>query len=752
MSPSSIALPESNELHKSITELLRQRGSRLLGIAEIWERLDDDDVTREQVGRAMEELERDGVVLAVRGKRYSLLEFTPYHAGRIRVHPDGYGTIFGGDDPDIYIDRRNMKGAMNGDLVVVRVDKKRPHFKKIRNKDLISGEVTQVLRRAHRTVVGRFHTDPREPYVVPFDARIDNDILIERGETMDARDGEMVNVELDRYPDRSNSLAAGRVVEVLGFIGDPGVDIEVVIRKLHIPHVFPNDVVAEAEGVPGTVPADEIERRADCRDRNIVTIDGETAKDFDDAVEVRILPNGNYLLGVHIADVAHYVREGSMLDEEAFERGTSVYFPGRAIPMLPEVLSNGICSLNPRVARLTFSVDIEIDKRGRFVDRKVYKSVIRTKERMTYTNVNAILTGLGLAEPAGQPPHGVIVPPFEELRESYGYLFDDFRRMHALYDVLRRRRETRGSIDFDLPEAEVMLGESGDIEAIRANERNVAHRLIEEFMLAANETVAIELVFANQPGLFRVHQQPDPQKLQDLREILKEFKLTLRGDVEDIRPTELQRVLASVEGTPEERFLTNIVLRSMKRAFYSDEDLGHFALGLEHYCHFTSPIRRYPDLIVHRRLAELAENGVLYGKRRDEVERAHPLYASQSSDRERRAEEAEREVLEWKKVIFMRDKVGLKFAGIVTGVAPFGLFVDLDEIFVTGMVPVATIGGDFWAFREREHRLRGESTQREMRLGDHVMVEVKSIDEDRHQIEFRLIELSGTPVAQRERS
>jgi ribonuclease R len=296
-----------------------------------------------------------------------------------------------------------------------------------------------------------------------------------------------------------------------------------------------------------------------------------------------------------------------------------------------------------------------------------------------------------------------------------------------------------------------MLGESGDIEAIRANERNVAHRLIEEFMLAANEVVAQELVFANQPGLFRVHQQPDAQKLEDLREILKEFKLTLRGDVEDMRPTELQRVLKTVEGTPEERFLTNIVLRSMKRAFYSDEDLGHFALGLEHYCHFTSPIRRYPDLIVHRRLAELIESGALYGKRRDEIERAHPVYAAQSSDRERRAEEAEREVLEWKKVIFMRDKVGLQFNGIVTGVAPFGLFVDLDEIFVTGMVPVATIGGDFWAYREREHRLRGEASSREMRLGDHVKIEVKSIDEDRHQIEFRLLEAAGTPVATRER-
>src|SRR5258706_10317087 len=560
---------------------------------------------------------------------------------------------------------------------------------------------------------------------------------------MDARDQEMVNVEIDRYPDRPSHTARGRVVEVLGMIGEPGVDIELVIRKSHIPHKFPEEVLAAADAVPDEVKPEEIARRIDLRDRNIVTIDGETAKDFDDAVEVRILRNGNYLLGVHIADVAHYVLEGSLLDEEAFERGTSVYFPGRAVPMLPERLSNAICSLNPRVERLTFSVDIEMDKGGGSVGRRVYKSVIRRRERMPYTNVNAILVGLGHAERAGQPPHGVVVPPFEELRERYSYLFDDLERMHALYDVLRRRREQRGSIDFDLPEAEVMLGQSGDIEAIRANERNVAHRLIEEFMLAANEVVAQELVFANQPGLFRVHQQPEAQKLEDLREILKEFKLTLRGDVEEMRPTELQRVLKAVEGTPEARFLTNIVLRSMKRAFYSDEDLGHFALGLEHYCHFTSPIRRYPDLIVHRRLAELLESGPLYGKRRDEIERAHPVYASQSSERERRAEEAEREVLEWKKVIFMRDKVGLQFTGIVTGVASFGIFVELDEIFVQGMVPVATIGGDYWQFREREHRLRGESTGREMRLGDRVVIEVKSIDEDRHQIEFRVLEVAG---------
>ncbi len=723
------------ELENDIVTLLRERGNRLLSIGDIHERLNDPEVTRDEVAIIVEELERDGVLVPVRGKRYSLLEFTPYHAGAVKVHPDGFGTVFGGaEDPDIYIDRKLMKGAMNGDFVIVRADKRNAKFKKLYGRDLLQGEVIRILKRAHRHVVGRFHDDPAEPYVVPFDFRIDTDVVIEQGATMNARDGEMVNVEIDRYPDRGRSYATGRVVETLGFIGEPGVDIEVVIRKFHIPHSFPDEVLAHADSIPTEVPAEEAAKRADYREHNIVTIDGETAKDFDDAVEVARLPNGNFLLGVHIADVAHYVTENSALDREAFERGTSVYFPGRAVPMLPERLSNGICSLNPRVDRLTFSCEIEIDPRGRFVDHRIFKSVIRTKERMTYTNVAALLT---------EPAPG--------LRERYDYLMPELQRMLELYEILRVRREQRGSIDFDLPEAEVMLGESGDIEAIRPTERNVAHRIIEEFMLAANEVVARELVFSNQPGIYRVHQQPDPQKLQDLREILAEFKLTLRGDVEDIRPAELQRVLKAVSGTPEERFLTNIILRSMKRAFYADESLGHFALAIEHYCHFTSPIRRYPDLIVHRRLAELIASGPLIGDRRAKVESMHPLYAAQSSERERRAEEASREVLEWKKVIFMRDKVGDTFSGIVTGVAPFGLFVELDEIFVQGLVPVATIGGDFWRFAEHEHRLRGESSARELRLGDHVMIQVESIDEDRRQIEFRLLEVAGSPIARRER-
>lgn len=724
-------MDDNRSVSDSILVLLGRKGNRILSVAEIHERLGGDHA-REAVEQAVESLEREGKIAPVRGKRYSLLEFTPYRSGRVRVAPEGYGLVYGeGELPDLYIDRRKMKGAMNGDLVLVRVDSREQRWKTIRQRNYLDAELVRVLQREHLTVVGQFHeADPS--FIRPFDARLDEDLEVLPGSTMGARDLEMVNAEIERYPSGS-TLGAARVIEVLGMLGDPGVDIEVVIRKFHIPHQFPPDVLAEADSIPTEVDPEEISRRRDLRDRAIVTIDGETAKDFDDAVEVTELPNGNVLLGVHIADVSYYVKEGSRLDREAFERGTSVYFPGRAVPMLPERLSNGICSLNPQVDRLVFSATIEIDPKGRFVDRQFFRSVLRTRERMTYTDVNALLT-------ARTP----------ELEERYRPLLGDFERMHRLYEVLRRRRETRGSIDFDLPESEILLGELGEIEAILPSARNVAHRMIEEFMLAANEVVAEHLQLANHPSLYRVHMQPDPQKIEDLKKILVDLGHRLRADPEALRPGELQRVLKQVEGSPEERFITELVLRSMKRALYSEEGLGHFALSLQFYTHFTSPIRRYPDLVVHRMLGQLIESGALYGDRLDQVTARLPAIASQSSDREKRAEEAEREVIEWKKVIFMRDRVGERFTGRITGVMAFGLFVELDEVFVQGLIPISTIGGDFWSFVDREHRLQGESSKREFRLGDHVVVEVFDVNEERRQIGFRLVEARGEPVGERE--
>ncbi|HVR44191.1 MAG TPA: ribonuclease R [Thermoanaerobaculia bacterium] len=722
---------EHHSLIDGVLDLLRRKGSRLLGIREIQERLGLPESSRDALASTLDRLEREGKIVPVRGKRYSLLEFTPFRSGRVRVSPDGYGLVYSdGEEPDLYVDRRRMKGAMNGDVVLLRVDPRKEKWKAIRQRRFLEAEVARVLQREHRTVVGRFHQgDP--PWVRPFDVRLDEDIEIDSESTLGAREGEMVNVEIDRYPERG-SLAHGGVIERLGMLGEPGVDIEVVIRKYHIAHEFPDEVLREAEAIPLEIDPGEIASRVDLRDRVIVTIDGETAKDFDDAVDVTRLGNGNFLLGVHIADVSHYVREGGALDREAFERASSVYFPGRAVPMLPERLSNGICSLNPRVDRLTFSATIEIDPNGRFLERKFFRSVIRTRERMTYTDVNAILT-----------------EPTPELRRRYEPLLDEFHRMHELYELLRRRRDARGSIDFDLPESEILLGELGEIESILPSARNLAHRLIEEFMLAANEVVAEHLQLGNQPAVYRVHTPPDPQKIEDLKSILEEFGHKLRADPENLRPGELQRVLKQVAGAPEERFFTELVLRSMKRALYSEECLGHFALALRFYGHFTSPIRRYPDLVVHRMLGEMLATGPMYGDRLDAVRRRLPLWASQSSEREKRAEDAEREVIEWKKVLYMKDRIGERFRGRITGVTSFGIFVELEEVFVQGLVPIATIGGDYWKFHEREHRLRGEGSNREFRLGDPVVVEVWEVDEDRRQIAFRLIEAGGQPVDER---
>jgi len=721
-------------LESHLIALMARKGSRVLNPKQIHERLAKEHGDRccslDEVRHLVEKLERDGRVVAVRGKHYSLIEYTPYVAGVLRSRSDGSATLDPTPDrPGIFIHRRSLRGAMNGDLVLARVE---PQRTRARERDeRVDGEVVRVIRHAHSMVVGRFHADERRPYLRPFDAKLDSDIDVDLDRGLDARDGEMVNVEIISYGGK-NTNPVGRIVECLGMLGEPGVDIEVVLRKYHIPHEFSPETLEHVETISDDVDAQETARREDLRERQIVTIDGETAKDFDDAVEVRLLPNGNFLLGVHIADVAHYVTEGSPVDKEAFERGTSVYFPGRAVPMLPERLSNGICSLNPRVDRLTFSVEIEIDPRGRFVDHRIFKSVIRTEERMTYTHVNAILTD-----------------DAPELSARYAGLVDHFHRMLDLFELLSKRRGARGSIDFDLPQSEVLLTEEGEIESILASERNVAHRIIEEFMLSANEVVARELVFTLQPGMFRVHAPPDSQKMADLKEILAEFNLKFRGDPEDVRPADLQRLLHDVEGRPEERFVSELVLRAMRRALYSEENKGHFALALEHYCHFTSPIRRYPDLVVHRRLASLITSGPMSGDELDRAARSDPGVARQSSERERRAEEAEREVLEWKKVIFMRDKVGETFVGRITGVAPFGLFVELDEHFVQGLVPIATIGGDYWAYFDREHRLRGDVTGREFRLGDEVVVQVRVVDEDRRQIEFRLMEAGGEEVERR---
>jgi ribonuclease R len=513
------------------------------------------------------------------------------------------------------------------------------------------------------------------------------------------------------------------VIEVLGGINEPGVDTAIIIRKFGLSDAHPPEAVAEALRLGSTVAEADLRGRTDFRPVTTVTIDGEHARDFDDAITIERLPNGNIWLGVHIADVAHYVREGSALDEEAYARGTSVYFTERAVHMFPSELSTGLCSLNPRVDRLVQSCLMEVDPNGQVVRYELHDGVIHSDARMTYTEVAAILTD---HDPVVTNRYRVLVPMFE--------------LMHACYGILAGRRRRRGSIDFDLPEAEVIMAPDGQIATIVASERNVAHRLIEEFMLLANETVAAHLVAHGVPAMHRVHEAPDPQKVETFEEFISSLGYSLASSGSALTPTHFQRLIDRMRGTPEERPIAALMLRTMQKARYEATSLGHFGLAAEHYTHFTSPIRRYPDLVVHRLLRE-SRHGALSAARIDELREELPEAARHASLMERRADEAERELLQWKKVRFMADKVGNEYEGYITGVAPFGIFIELIEHYVEGLVHVSSMADDYYRFVEQQHIMRGENTKKVYRLGDRVLVQVVRADMERRQVDLGLVDI-----------
>ena len=706
----------------AILEALRQKGSRVLTFRQLAKKLGVREADEEALRESLEALERAGEIARIRGEKYSAIEFSNMLAGRITVRPEGYGFVLVDGGADLFVPRSGMHGAMDGDTVLAREERPRG-----RATDRISGVVVKILDRARERVVGRFQTEDGRKVVIPYDPKVDAVIRIAEGKTRGAREGEIVEVRLTSFPD-AKRVAQGVVEEKIGFLGEPGVDIEIVLRSHGLPTRFPEAVVEEARRFPDEVRTDDLLGRRDFRERRIVTIDGETAKDFDDAVEVERTAGG-YRLGVHIADVSHYVEEGTALDDEARSRGTSVYFPGRVLPMLPEHLSNGLCSLNPRVDRLVLSATLDIDSKGRVTGAEMTKGVIRSAFRMTYTEVARLLQ-----------------TATDEDKHRYGPFLDDFRTMGELAQLLRRRREARGSIDFDLPDADVVLDDEGLVVGIVPESRNEAHRLIEEFMLAANEAVAKKLLFGKQPGIYRVHDRPDPHRLVDLREVLQTFGYDFKGDLSEVPPAAFQKVLKQIEGKPEERLLSDLLLRAQRKAVYSEENRGHYALAAPYYCHFTSPIRRYPDLAVHRQLTRLLRHGKpVPASEFEAVNERLAEVARRSSELERRAEQAERESLLWKKIVFMKDKVGREYDAYVTGVTAFGVFVTLKDFFVEGLVPVSTLGSDFFVYEEKQHRLRGRASGTTYRLGDSVRVQLKAIDEIRRRLDFRLVETPAAP-------
>jgi ribonuclease R len=678
--------------------------------------------------RQLKSLVASGELLQVRGNRFGVPDKMDLVVGRLSTNPGGFGFVVpespfdssSGLAPgrparkDIYVAGANLLEAMHGDRVVARVERETPKG--------LEGRIIRILERGNETIVGRFEMDDAGlGYVVPFDRRVLTDVHVPSGQSSSAEAGEMVLVQITRWPTATRG-PIGRVTEVLGQVDEPGVDTQIIIRKYDIPDAHSEEAVEEARRIGTAVKDRDIRGRTDFRPVTTVTIDGEHARDFDDAITIERLPNGHYWLGVHIADVSHYVKEGSALDEEAYDRGTSVYFTERAVHMFPAELATGLCSLNPHVDRLVQSCLMEVDRRGTVVRYEIHDGVINSDARMTYTAVNAILTE---RDPATIAEHRPLVPMFD--------------MMHELFEILHQRRRRRGSIDFDLPEAEVILSEFGQIEAIVATERNVAHRLIEEFMLLANETVAAHLVAHDVPSLHRVHEAPDVKKVMDFEEFITTLGYGLGGGHAP-QPKHFQKLIDRMRGTPEERPIAALMLRTMQKARYDAVSLGHFGLAAEHYTHFTSPIRRYPDLIVHRTL-RMARHDTITPARREELEEELPDTAKHTSEMERRADEAERELLQWKKVRFMADKVGDEFEGYITGVAPYGLFVELIEHYVEGMVHVSSMADDYYRFVEQQHVLRGENTKKVYRLGDKVSVQVVRVDMERRQVDLGIVEI-----------
>src|SRR5579884_728628 len=719
---------------------------------------------RERLEGALERLAARGDLIELRSGHYvSTRNNREYSVGRLSMHRDGYGFLVP-DHPieglkgDIFIPPEATQNAMHGDRVVARIAR-------IERTGRADGEVIRILRRAHPTVVGEFRVKRGGNYVVPHDDRIQQWIEIPEGmETPpddsasrdrvgvaavevhgpEDLDGMIVTAEILEFPEDGDH-ALGRVVEILGHPDDFGVDVEIVIRKHHIPHRFPPEALEQAQNVPAVIRAEDNAQRRDFRAMPIVTIDGETARDFDDAVWVERLDNGHYALHVHIADVSHYVRPGTPIDEEARLRGTSVYFPDRAVPMLPLELSTEICSLKPRVDRLVLSALLEIDRQGDTVRQEFTRGVIRSVERMTYTAVHSILEG----DP--------------DTRERYAPLVARFELMEELAKILNRRRVKRGSIDFDMPEPVIEFNEFGEMTGVVRGPRNIAHRIIEEFMLAANEAVAGHIESLVWPMMYRIHDKPDPKRVMDFEQIAATFGYSLsvgaipvkrfasterRRDGRKVRreielPADIaitsrhyQKLVSKIEGKPEERILSYLMLRSLKQARYSSENHGHFALAAASYTHFTSPIRRYPDLIVHRILGDWLDGRKAPRMAADEI----AVIAEESSDSERRAADAERELVEWKKAKFMEDRVGEDFDALIISTAKYGFWVELQDLFIEGLVPIETLPGDRYAFQENVRKVVGERSKRAFSIGDRVRVRLDRVDALERKLQFGLAE------------
>ncbi|RAK18591.1 ribonuclease R [Anoxybacillus vitaminiphilus] len=710
-----------DELKEQLLTFMRDEAYKPLTVQELEEAFQIEDAAQfKEFVKALVAMEEEGLIVRTRSNRYGVPEKMNLVRGKVAGHAKGFAFVVP-EDPaldDIFIPPSELKNAMHGDTVLVRISSQTSGARK-------EGTIVRIIERGVTEIVGTYTESKNFGFVIPDDKKIVNDIFIPKHAKNGAVEGHKVVVRLTTYPEGRIS-AEGEVVKILGHKNDPGVDILSIIHKHGLPLQFPEDVIEHANSIPDTISEEDLKGRRDLRDQMIVTIDGEDAKDLDDAVTVTKLENGNYKLGVHIADVSHYVTEGSPIDREAYERGTSVYLVDRVIPMIPHRLSNGICSLNPKVDRLTLSCEMEVNEHGEVVSHEIFQSVIRTTERMTYSDVNKIL-----------------VDKDEELRKKYEPLVPMFELMAELAEILRNKRMERGAIDFDFKEAKVLVNEDGKPYDVVLRERSVAERLIEEFMLLANETVAEHFHWLNVPFIYRVHEDPKPEKLQRFLEFITNFGYVVKGTGNQIHPRALQEVLEAVRGEPEEMVISTVMLRSMKQARYDAESLGHYGLSTEFYTHFTSPIRRYPDLIVHRLIRTYLINGQLDAETQEKWAEKLPDIAEHASNMERRAVEAERETDDLKKAEFMEDKIGMEFDGIISSVTSFGLFVELPNT-IEGLVHVSYLTDDYYRYDEHHYAMIGERTGKVYRIGDEITVRVINVDKEERIVDFEIVGMKGS--------
>ena len=710
----------NQEMETLLLETLRRSGNPAAPEA-LLEPLEDPD----QGAAAIERLLSTGRVMLTRKRKLALPEQMGLHYGRVQGNARGFGFFIPADGtPDLFLPADAIHGAMHGDMVWVR------QTDQISRGGNPEAEVALIASRGQKKIVGTFEDDEGAGggYVVPDDTRLYMDVLIRPGDVDGAKQGDKVVAEILQYPDGRRPLT-GRVVEVLGSKEKAGTDILSIIRRMDLPDDFSKTAARQARNLNKPVASEEIARREDLRALPCITIDGADAKDLDDAVSLVMLKGGNCLLGVHIADVSHYVTPQSPLDQEAYKRGTSVYFPDRVLPMLPKEISNGVCSLNPNTEKLTLSCIMELDPAGKVVSHRLAETVIRTRYRMTYEDVNAMFDG------------------DKALLETYKDIWPMLSNMGALMEKLRNRRFKRGSMDFDLAEAKLILDKKGHTVDVKLYERGISNQMIEEFMLLANETVANHARQMGIPFLYRVHETPDKEKLQQLNTFLHTLGYGIKS-LNNLRPATLQKVLLASKGTKEEAVISRVTLRSLRKARYAPECLGHFGLAMADYCHFTSPIRRYPDLTVHRLLKAMLHGELDEKQRADWAQRMEEI-AQHCSQRELAALEAERAADDLKKCEYMKDRIGTVETGIISGVAQYGFFVQLPNT-VEGMVRIGSMEDDYYILDEQNYRMVGRSTGKVYRLGDQVTIRVTGADLETGNVDFILERDAGNGGGKRE--